>query len=185
MAGKESTTTQPGDSLNDQFERRLAAGRAALRRSEEARAESTEEQNKHGEFLTQFYKDLEERRIQSRKFRADVHKVWMSVFSRLEAGATEAPVVGNPPPRIPPAGKPRDKGIEARDHLIATLKESCKSLKGIRRNKRIAQSLDENGERPPESWGVRTFVEATENRKASRAFDRMVAKAQYKKIPTK
>ena len=104
----------------------------------------------------------------------------------IEAEATEAPVVADPAPRIPSAGKRRDEGIEARDHLIATLKESYKSLKGIRRNKRIAQSLDEQKDmHPPGDWGVRTFVEATENPKIRPAFDRMVAKAQYKKIPTK
>ena len=114
----------------------------------------------------------------------------MAFFSRLaaeaEAEATEAPVVADPAPRIPSAGKPRDEKIEERDHLIATLKESCKSLKGIRRNKRIAQSLDEQKDmHPPDDWGVRTFVEATENPKKRRAFDRMVAKAQFKKVPTR
>lgn len=43
MAGKKSTTTQPGDFSTDQFERRLAEGRAALRRSEEARDDSRRE----------------------------------------------------------------------------------------------------------------------------------------------
>ncbi len=58
--------------------------------------------------------------------------------SVIKAKETEAAVVADPAPRIHSAGKRRDEGIEARDHLIATLKESCKSLKGIRRNKRIA-----------------------------------------------
>ena len=122
----------------------------------------------------------------------NVCEALMAFCSRLaaeaeaEAEATEAPVVADPAPRIPSAGKPRDEKIEERDHLIATLKESCKSLKGIRRNKRIAQSLDEQKDmHPPDDWGVRTFVEATENPKKRRAFDRMVAKAQFKKVPTR
>ncbi len=97
MDGKKATTPQPGDFSNDRFERRLAEGREAIRRSEAARAslrlppaELTEEQNRDGEFLTQFDKDLEERRIQSREFQAKLHKVAMGVLSRLETEATDA-----------------------------------------------------------------------------------------------
>jgi hypothetical protein len=105
--------------------------------------------------------------------------------AEAEAEATEAPVVADPAPRIPSAGKPRDDRIIDRDHLIATLRESYKFMKGIGRNKKIAKSLDEQEDMlPPDNWGVRTFVEATENPKIRPAFDRMVAKAQFNKVPT-
>ena len=97
MDGKKATTPQPGDFSNDRFERGLAEGREAIRQAEAVRAslrlppaELTEEQNRDGEFLTQFDKDLEERRIQSREFRAKLHKVSMGVLSRLETEATDA-----------------------------------------------------------------------------------------------
>ena len=101
-----------------------------------------------------------------------------------ETEGMKVAVVANATPRITSAGKPRDENIIERDHLIATLRESYKFKKGIGRNKKIAMSLDEQGEKPPVEWGVRTYLEATENRTASLAFNRRVAKAQFKKVPT-
>ncbi len=100
MAAKESTTTQPGDSLNDQFERRLAAGREALRRSKEASAAAQTAQTHHDkkwqERQLEELKEVKESRRQTRERMAEVHKVWMATFSPLEAKATEAPADNQP-----------------------------------------------------------------------------------------
>jgi len=78
-------------------------------------------------------------------------------------------------------GKRRDPAIVKRDNVIATLKESYKNQKG-RRNRKIAQSLDEQSYYPPEDWDVRTFSEALQNEKTRAAFHRIVSRAKFKKL---
>ena len=167
MDGKKSAAPQPGDFSND-IDKTIAKGLAALRRSEEARARAklTEEQNR--EFLTQFHKDLEERRIQSREFRAEIHKVTMGIFSRLKAGATEAPAAkaktGKPPQESKDAkhAKEQKKGgrkpnqmIANRTKEIAALTASGKTPLEIARILDAQKNLDGQQKYPvPDSWMI-------------------------------
>lgn len=99
----------------------------------------------------------------------------------VEGLSKEDQVVAASAPRTLPAGRPRNKDIVERDNLIASLRQN---YGGLARNKKIARSLDEQSFRPPPSWDVDTFYEATESRKWSRKFACIVAKAKFKKVPT-
>ena len=100
---KESTTTQPGDFLND-IDKKIAEGLAALRRSKEASAAAQTAQTHHDkkwqERQLEELKEVKESRRQTREHMAEIHKVWMGVFSRLEAEAMERPDSQPSAPRV-------------------------------------------------------------------------------------
>ena len=154
-----------------------------------AQAESDEEKNA---LLADYLRHYPEFAGKSEWYQRERDLLQLKATAQLAAAPSVPPVppvppattVGATPPDTPLAGRPRSKKIVDRDNLIASLRQSKKSFQRIGRNKQIARSLDEQGERPPDGWGVRTFLEATENPKTSRAFDRMVAKAQFKKVST-
>lgn len=119
MAGKECTTTQPGDFSNDRFERSLAKARAALRRSKEASAAAQTAQTHHDkkwqERQLAELKEVKESRRQTRQRMAEVHKVWMGIFSPLKAKATETLARKAPAKKQAPLRPPRPKVVPIGD----------------------------------------------------------------------
>lgn len=127
---EEEALVTPDDYSDDQFERRLAEGREALRRSEEARSRSEEarkplrdslvalppdpeleELRRRGrERSERFDKDMEETRKQSREFQDKLHKVSMVALSRIETEAKFPTSIKSA--QGPPTKKPRGfKGL--------------------------------------------------------------------------
>ena len=76
------------------------------------------------------------------------------------------------------AGRKASESVEKRNTKIAVLKKQYEHLKGLNRNKIIAQKLDEQNEPPPKHWGVPTYKEALKVEKTRKAFQRMVSKAE-------
>lgn len=77
-----------------------------------------------------------------------------------------------------PSGRLRDDTVTLRNNVIANLKNSFSGYLGVKRNKKIAKALDEQGIPPPPQWSVRTFTKAREVPQYRKAFDRMVSRAR-------
>ena len=158
MDGKNSTTTLDG------FERALAKGREALRRSKEASAAAQTAQTHHDkkwqERQLEELKEVKESRRQTRERMADVHKVWMGIFSRLEAEGTDSAKElrrSSVQAKLRnKGGRPKGKGSEdlrKRNEFIAAKKRlALKSPK-------ICGQLDVAGFATPEGWPS-TWVES-------------------------